>query len=353
MANSTPASPKFTGNSWQLVSYVTVNDETPAREGICVFCGTPRPTSKPICPTCGRTWIDTRVGEDLPPLVPTAAPPAEPAADSEPPTVPITGPEAAPGKGLRHPWGLAAAVIAGVAVVYAIVFGFIIEDGGGGQAAPATTTTTTAAPTTTSPGTTTTTTTSTTAPTTTTTPPTTTTVPPIAAVGSPIAIQDLTLGAFALGPLRFGETDSSLGRLVASLGQPDALRAAGPDDGLCENEPGIAATWGGFTAILTGDESAGVLVGYRLDDTAPDSPTHAMRTISGLALGDTLARLASIYVESPSTVTTIDENPYFLLLRSSDNATLLWGPVSGAGPDGVIEGIYSRRSCDRGPAATG
>jgi hypothetical protein len=329
-----------------------VNDDTPPREGRCVFCGTPRPTTKAICPTCGRTWIDTRVGEELPPLVST---PAE-RMDSEQPTTPLTEPLVAGTGRSRRPWGLALGVVIGVAAVYAIVFGLVIKDGGNGEAAGTTTTLasgTTGAPSTSNPSTTTTPQTTTSAAPTTTTSSTTTTVPPIDAIGSPIPLQDLTLGAFALGPLRFGEGDSSLGRLVASLGQPDTLQPAGTAVGLCEGDPGFTATWGGFTAIFSGTEENGILVGYRLDDTAPDAPTHGMKTISGLALGDTLARLDSIYVESGSTVETIDGSPYFLLLRSSDNATLLWGPVSAPGPDGIVEGIYSRRSCDLGPAATG
>lgn len=272
--------------------------------------------------------------------------------EPELPTTPLAEPDPVAGQIPRRPWGLAAGVVIGVAVVYGVVFGFIINNDGEGEASAPTTTVSTTGPSTTSPGTTPPETSTTTRPTTTTTT-TTTTLPPFEAVGSPIAIPDLTLGAFALGPLRFGESDSSLGRLVASLGQPDSLRAAGTAEGLCEDEAGIAVVWGGFTAILSGDENTGVLVGYKLDDTAPESPTSAMKTLSGLALGDTLARLASIYVESGSAVETIDGSPYFLLLRSSDNATLLWGPVSGPGPDGVVEGIYSRRSCDRGPVASG
>jgi hypothetical protein len=58
-----------------------VSEKTPPREGLCVYCGTARAVTKAICPECGRTWIDTNVGEDLPPLTPLV--PEAPAEDRD------------------------------------------------------------------------------------------------------------------------------------------------------------------------------------------------------------------------------------------------------------------------------
>ena len=73
---------------------------------------------------------------------------------------------------------------------------------------------------------------------------------------------------------------------------------------------------------------------------------------SGLAVGDTISRINAIYTQSGLGFVEIEGIPHFVLLRSTDSATLLWGPVTGTDDDGVILGIYSPRSCDGGPTAT-
>ena len=42
-----------------------MNDESATRQGRCVYCGTSRAVTKPVCPECGRTWIDTKIDEEL------------------------------------------------------------------------------------------------------------------------------------------------------------------------------------------------------------------------------------------------------------------------------------------------
>lgn len=335
------------------VSYGFVSDETPTRQGLCVYCGTSRAVTKPICPECGRTWIDTKIGEELPPLTPELVAAsveqrqAAAALDLPPP----------PDEPRRRPWGILIGALLGTAVIALLFSGFFGGDEDDPVATPTTAVqttepatsttqpTSTTASTTTAP-------TTTTATSTTTTTTTTTTLAPIEPEGSAVPVEDLTLGAFALGPFGFDSGSSYLGRLVASLGQPDARIEAGTDFGLCESDTGYAYSWDGFTAIFRDDSGSEILVGYRLDRTGSEHPTQAITSRSGLAVGHTIAKLDAIYLQSGLGFTEIDDVAHFVLLRSSDNATLLWGPVTGTDEDGIVEGIYSPRACDRGPTAT-
>lgn len=330
-----------------------VSDQTPTREGLCVYCGTSRSVAKPICPSCGHTWIDTIFGEELPPLTPEIV--AASIEERQALGAAAVADEPDPGT-RRRPWGLLLGALLGLTIVAIALSAILGSDGDDNALAttttiPATTTpadttvVTTTSPTTTSP-------TTTATPTTSTTTTTTTTLPPIEAAGSPVAIQDLTLGAFALGPFSLNSDTAYLGRLVASLGQPDSGSVAGTDSGLCAGEEGVAYTWDGFTAIFRTDGDSEALVGYRLDATGSDHPTQSITSRSGLEVGHTVATLDAIYLQSGLAFTEIDGTLHFVLLRSSDNATLLWGPVSNSEPDGFVEGIYSPRACDGGPFAT-
>lgn len=190
----------------------------------------------------------------------------------------------------------------------------------------------------------------TTLPATTTTPPT--TEPPIPSLGDPIPLDELTLGAFSLGPLDFGSTDTNaLGRLVATFGQLDSVEAIGEANGLCPTESGRAARFGWLTVLVRDEAGTEVLVAYRLGQ--PDSadeghPTATLQTISGAAIGDTAARWNDIYGTSIVRTVEIDGGPVLLLLRSSDERTLLWGPLSTDAP-AAMQGINSPRPCDGGP----
>ncbi len=332
-----------------------MTDETPTREGLCVYCGTRRPVTKPICPKCKRTWIDTKIGEEIPALTPAivAASVEERQTSSE---VDMPPP---PDEVRSRPWGLLVGVLIGLAIVWLLLTGIFGDNGDDSQATATSTTQTTGASTTvttepsttTEPPTTTTTaaTTTTTSATTTT---TTTTLPPIEAEGVAIPIDDLTLGAFALGPFAFDAGVPYLGRLVATLGQPDASSAAGEEVGLCADEDGVTYTWDGFTAIFRVENDTEILVGYRLVQTGSDHPSQSIRSRSGLRVGDTVEKLDAIYLQSGLAFEEIEGSTHFLLLRSSDEVTLLWGPVTSNEASGIVEGIYSPRSCDGGPIAT-
>lgn len=307
--------------------------------------------AKPICPQCGHTWIDTNIGEELPPLTPeTVAAANEPRAAAAPPTPDL------PEQQRRRPW----AILLGAALAITVVLiGYTIINGDNGDTdqatattAPAVTETTEATPAPTTTEATTTTAPTTTTSTTTTSTTTTTTLPPIEPEGTAIATGDLTLGAFALGPFGFNDSGEYLGRLVASLGQPTSRTEGGEDLGLCSGEAGVAYGWDGFSAIFEIDGDRELFIGYRLDDTDSDHPSQTITSRSGLALGDTISRLEAIYLQSGLAFVDIDGKTNFVLLRSSDSATLLWGPVSSGDPDGIVEGIYSPRACDGGPSGT-
>ena len=328
-----------------------MNEESTNRQGRCLYCGTTRVVTKPVCPDCGRTWIDTKIDEELPALTPESVAAAieqrqaSTAVDLPPP----------PDEKPRRPWGILIGALLGVVILIALfsgVFGGDDDPSASPTTADPTTTATSTTEATTTSAPTTTTSTTTTSSTTTTTTTTTTTLPPIEPEGSAVPLEELTLGAFALGPFGFNADTSYLGRLVASLGQPDSRGEAGTDLGLCEGETGRAYTWDGFTAIFREDDGTEVLVGYRLNRTGSEHPTQAITSRSGLAVGDTLARLDAIYLQSTLGFAEIDGVSHFVLLRSSDAATLLWGPVTATDNDGTIEGIYSPRPCDRGPVAT-
>jgi len=294
-----------------------------------------------------------------PPLGPhAAAPPPPPPPPEEffppPPEPPIDledvadeeMPATEPATADRRGWWVALGVAAAVLALYLIVFVFLLNDGNGEPVVIDSTTTTTTEATTT--------TTTTEATTTTSTSTTTTTTIPIEAVGDPIPLTDLELGAFALGPIDLGggSTDA-LGRLVATLGQPDLRGDATEADGLCADTTGATYRWGGLTGIFMDVEGGQILVGYRLTP-APDGAavdTDELATLSGLHLGQTVGDIRAIYANSGVAIIDRNGTPTFVLQRSSDDRTLLWGPVSSSDDAAVVEGIFSPLWCDAGPTA--
>jgi len=322
---------------------------------LCVFCGSEFPVELERCPTCGRPWIDQRLAEvaegAVVPIGDVSAA-AEPPIDTEP--------------ARRIPLWLITGGVALVALmVYGIVFSFLLDDDGDGPvAAPSSSTvdstsappasTTSMVPSTTEgPGPTTTTTPTTTSTSTSTTTTTTTTLPPIAE-GTPIPISDMTLGAFGLGPLQIGSNGATaLERLAATFGQPTALtELTGGEAGICETQVGRAVRFGWVTAIVVGEPGTdGTFAGYLYDEGPTGHPAEGLKTISGAQLGDTLAEVDTLYVGPDIAVGDIDGTPHLFVLRSSDQRTLLWGPLSGTGDDAVLEGINAPYLCDDGPFA--
>jgi hypothetical protein len=321
----------------------------------CIYCGSQRPTDEDLCPTCGRPWIDQWIEEAGVGSVSAGAAAAqlqlgvEPDAATSTTAAAATTTATAVGSGRRwRPWIIAGLIAAAVLAVYGVVFGIALSDADsspsttGNTIGLASTTTETVAPTTTA------------APA----PPTTTTTtlfPPIPAVGEPIPLDELTLGAFSLGPLEFGDTnDEPLGRLVATLGQPDDLRDIGEEDGLCATDSGTEARWGWLTAILRDDGEVDVLLTYRFvaDPEQPEHETKELKTISGATLGATIGEMRSIYDPLPITTKEFDGEPGYILTRLSDERTLLWGYAEGNTDDDVVTTIFAPRPCDGGPFAS-
>lgn len=181
---------------------------------------------------------------------------------------------------------------------------------------------------------------------------TTTTLPPLEPIGEPIPAADLSLGAFALGPLRFGDSGAEvIGRLVASLGQPTNIHDADPTWGLCEGDAGRVVRFASLAVVVIGEEDEEVFAAYRLDAGSEDSALADLSTISGVKIGATFAELDAAYEASITALIDVDGVPSFVVLRSSDRRTLLWGPVDGEGAAAMVSGIYSPRPCDRGPQA--
>jgi len=332
---------------------------------ICVYCGTHRPADETLCANCGKPWIDVSVDDPETPIVPTSEAAATsvvaasgPAASSQatPPQVPPpaagslsaddTGefsfddwtlpPEP---KGGKAKWFIPIILLLALGGVWALVF----MDRG----APAATTTLVASETSTSLATTTTAadTTTTQADTTTTTP-TTTTVPwpaadTWAAVGDAIPVTELGLKASGIGPIDLGTTiDASAGALVASLGAGDA---AGFDTSMCDGTEWYWLTCGDLWGIFDGYDSDATFIAYRYENDGEGAPDPTLETLSGVRLGDTVETLTNTYASYTVSFEVIDGKDHFRL--SDGGELLLWGPLSSAEPQGVVEGIYSPDPC--------
>lgn len=275
--------------------------------------------------------------------IPTAAPPLPPSDTTD--AIPSAMSQTPPDDPMRTFKWLIPALIAVAALVVLALFGFGILDGSSEPVAQQTTTPTTAVetpttavpvPTTAAP-----------APTTTTSPTTTTTIPDassLPSVGDAIAGSALKLRAGGIGPIEFGApADEAIGKLVASLGQPDETGVANEELGLCPGEEGRFARWAGFTAVVSGLFDGGSFIGYRFDEQAVPTYHLDLATPSGIRLGDTVKHLNDTYAAYQIDYVTTDGTTVFRL--SDPDGLLLWGPVSSAEDSGRVEGIYSPDSC--------
>jgi hypothetical protein len=333
--------------------------DTSSHLPVCIYCGTPRPADETMCPSCGKPWIDGKIPEasttepdDVKGAVAVGT--AAAAARSQPPNTEKAPPPVPPpsiddtGEFGFDDWTLPPEkprsiarwlipIVLAIAVI--VVWGFVFLDRTGTPG-----TTVASATAITNPQTSTTQLTSTTVPRTTTTSQTTTQIPfpPPASwspVGDPIASDDLTLRAAAIGPLDIGEPiEDVAGRLTASLGEAEAAGV----DGVCPPEESYWLQWGDLLAIFDSSEPDGTFVSYRYEDIGSD--THlGLTTLSGLELGDTVADLQQIYGQFTITFEVIDGHDYFRLVDGGE--LLLWGPVTGTDSDDLVEGIYSPTPC--------
>jgi hypothetical protein len=343
----------------------------------CVYCGTTRPTTTETCTKCGRGWIDERIAGGAGAPATGAGTPATGAGATEPagiadvkpyPSIDHNVPALTPLPEPQSRRRLWVGLLSVAAIVIVVVVVGIVMNGGTpdtedtvplGSGEPGTTTATvspTLAPTDTAPSSTVPSTTlasSTQAPpaaSTTTTTVTAAPLPTFEVIGDPVPINELPLGAFAIGPFDF-DTDAAnpIGRLVATFGQPDRLVDADESWGLCPGEAGRAITWGPLTIVTNGTDGADeTLTAYRLGPfigTDAEHPAAQLTTLSGLAVDDTAQQIETIYANSTVDYRDVDGVPSFRLLRSNDDRLLLWGPIV----DGAVAGIYSPRPCDQGP----
>lgn len=169
-----------------------------------------------------------------------------------------------------------------------------------------------------------------------------------------------------MGPISLGNADPDvIGRLVATFGQPDSIEAADEGYGLCPGETGRVIEFGYLTVITRAGDDGEAIVGYRqrMQGFAPDHPSGALRTISGLQLGDSLSGVQRLYsrvvtaeLTEPQDETLPAGSQIYVVQRSSDGRTLIWGGLANAEDaedqfdDPPIRSINSPNSCDRGPA---
>jgi hypothetical protein len=180
------------------------------------------------------------------------------------------------------------------------------------------------------------------------------TTPPqlIAAVGDPLALEDLSMAASGLGDLRFGDNgDTVLGRLVATFGQPvedTGTFISTGDYGTCDGDPVRFVRWGPLGIVVLNPDANPTFAAYRLDLDFGDLESLAtdLRTVSGLRAGDTVSTLESIYADNFTITYEVDVDLGLeFQLRGSDGSLLLHGPVTSADPDGRIGGVYSADAC--------
>jgi hypothetical protein len=178
---------------------------------------------------------------------------------------------------------------------------------------------------------------------------------PYVAAGEPVALADLTLAADGVGPIELGSPASeAVGRLIASLGEPDD--DTGPvvstgAYGTCPGETERIVQWGPFVAIVVVDaDGTETFGGYRLDLSygSVDAETVNLETLSGLKAGYSVLQLEQIYSTFDLTYEIVEPVGLSFQLKSSNSgALLLWGPVTSEESSGIVLGIYSPDACGR------
>ena len=157
-------------------------------------------------------------------------------------------------------------------------------------------------------------------------------------------MSSLTLRTAGIGPILVGEpAPDAIGRLVASLGRPEEVGAAGKELGLCAGEQGRFVRWAGLTAVVSGTLEDGLFAGYRYTEPAVPTMHLDFSTPSGLRIGDSVASLNEVYSSYQVEYGTDGGTSVFRL--SDADGLLLWGPLSSIEPEGRVEGIHSPDPC--------
>ncbi len=152
----------------------------------------------------------------------------------------------------------------------------------------------------------------------------------------------------------FGDdAPTAIGRLVASFGDPTqdtGWQVSTGQYGVCAGDLERVVLFGPYAAIVTKPGGQEIYNGYRHDLTYGDlaNPAAALETLSGLAIGDTVADLRSIYAGEAVTFSTDPKLGLIYEVRGSTSGSLLlWGPVEGEDDADRVIGIYAPDVCSR------
>ncbi|MGI9665806.1 MAG: hypothetical protein ACR2N2_01725 [Acidimicrobiia bacterium] len=152
----------------------------------------------------------------------------------------------------------------------------------------------------------------------------------------------------------FGDDDdTAIGRFVASFGEPTVdtgWQVSTGQYGVCAGDLERVVIFGPYAAIVTKPGGQEIYNGYRHDLTFGDltNPSADLETLSGLAIGDTVADLNSIYAGEAVTFSTDPKLGQIYEVRGSTSGSLLlWGPVEGPNDEDRVIGIYAPDICSR------
>jgi hypothetical protein len=179
---------------------------------------------------------------------------------------------------------------------------------------------------------------------------------PYEAAGEPVALSELTLAVDSVGPIEFGTpARQSIGRLIASLGEPDEDNGPVVSTGAygtCAGETERIVRWGPFVAIVVVDpDGTETFAAYRLDlNYGDDLSANAvnLETLSGLKAGFSVLQLEQVYSTFDLQYEVVDDiGQTFQLYSANTGNLLLWGPVTSDESTGYVLGIYSPDACGR------
>jgi hypothetical protein len=184
---------------------------------------------------------------------------------------------------------------------------------------------------------------------------------PYPPVGDPIPVEDLKMRADGfkvevdgVSDIVFGtDADSAIGQLVASFGastQDTGWQVSTEQFGVCNGDFERIVYFGPFAAIVTKPDGQEIFNGYRSDLQFGDltNPTASLETLSGLKIGDTVAKLKDVYSgETVEFSTDPKLGEIYQVIGGSTGNLLLWGPVDGTADDDRVIGIYAPDVCNR------
>ncbi len=173
----------------------------------------------------------------------------------------------------------------------------------------------------------------------------------------PLPVSVLVLSVDGIGPFPFGSDGAEvLASFTETFGEGEVV--VGPT-GVCPAESVRHVRFGALLVILlTGDGGDETFVGYRVDAQPEATPADELATVSGLAIRQTVKELKGRFEGGGIEVRFVEigdpPKDFYELRRTSDDMLLLWGPVTDADSNGVVEdddlveGIYAPDPCTGG-----